>query len=161
MNHSTTISTSTKEHARNVGLASKSFHKSILLVAIAIIAAAALLSVPDAGQVSLPMELGTLPVLCPVKLLTSVNCAGCGLTRSFVCIAHGEWNRAWHFHPAGFVIFLSVASQIPYRVFLLRCLRRRQIAPRWLLRMSYVSIFICGIALVATWFSGILEQLVL
>lgn len=40
-------------------------------------------------------------ILCPVRTLTGVPCAGCGLTRSVIRAARGEWVAALRLHPLG------------------------------------------------------------
>ena len=53
-----------------------------------------------------------------------IPCPGCGLTRSFISLAHGHWSEAWRYNPAGPVWFLLVAMQLPYRFVQWRRLRR-------------------------------------
>ncbi len=46
-----------------------------------------------------------LPSFCPFFLLTGLPCPGCGLTRAFVCLGHGRWGEAWHWHPLGLPLY--------------------------------------------------------
>ncbi|MCA9213933.1 MAG: DUF2752 domain-containing protein [Planctomycetales bacterium] len=57
----------------------------------------------------------TLPELCFTKRITGMSCPGCGMTRSFISMAHGNGRAAWAFHPAGPIWFVVFAAQIPYR----------------------------------------------
>ena len=51
--------------------------------------------------------------LCYFKRWTDLPCPGCGLTRCFVCIAHGRFADAVHYHPFGPLVFLiAVASAL-------------------------------------------------
>lgn len=43
------------------------------------------------------------PVVCPFRLLTGLPCPGCGLTRSWVYLAHGQWRDSFVAHPFGVV----------------------------------------------------------
>ncbi len=91
------------------------FHLSMFGICLAILIAACVLQVDsNAMSVRLP-GLGRLPETCYLRSNTGVPCPGCGLTRSFISIAHGEIVRAWQFNPAGPFLFLIVACQIPYR----------------------------------------------
>jgi hypothetical protein len=47
-----------------------------------------------------------LPGVCVFHALTGIDCPGCGMTRAFVCLAHGQWARACRFHPLGPLVFL-------------------------------------------------------
>ena len=46
-----------------------------------------------------------LGVMCPARLLLEIECPFCGLTRSFVALAHGRLGAAWAHHPAGPLLF--------------------------------------------------------
>jgi len=69
-------------------------------------AAAALLAaflIPDGG-----IEDG--PIICPFRRLTGLPCPGCGLTRAWVHLAHGQWQESFLAHPFGIVsVLLAVA----------------------------------------------------
>lgn len=41
------------------------------------------------------------PVLCPFRLLTGLPCPACGLTRSWVYLAHGQVGESFAAHPLG------------------------------------------------------------
>jgi hypothetical protein len=41
--------------------------------------------------------------ICWFYNLSHIPCPGCGLTRAFLFISHGEWSRAWNLNPFGFV----------------------------------------------------------
>ncbi|MBI1904560.1 MAG: DUF2752 domain-containing protein [Planctomycetia bacterium] len=56
-----------------------------------------------------------LPDLCHVRRFLGINCPGCGLTRCFLCLARGDLAAAWHFNAAGFLWFVAVLFQLPYR----------------------------------------------
>ncbi len=46
-----------------------------------------------------------LPTVCPFYHLTGLPCPGCGLTRAFVCLGHGQIAQSLHWHPLGFVFY--------------------------------------------------------
>ena len=87
----------------------------LLAVAVAVLAASALLSVRGSTQVVLPLVHWSLPGTCSFRQMFGVGCPGCGLTRCFISVAHGELAAAWRFSPLGLVVFGLVAAQLPYR----------------------------------------------
>jgi len=46
-------------------------------------------------------------VLCPFRALTGYPCPGCGMTRAFSALAHGEPVRAVIYNPLSPVLFLA------------------------------------------------------
>jgi accessory gene regulator protein AgrB len=53
-----------------------------------------------------PFEKGTLDI-CVFKNLTNLPCPGCGLTRSFVYLAHGDITDSIRMNPFGIILFLA------------------------------------------------------
>ncbi len=54
-----------------------------------------------------------IPLLsCPIRYLTGIPCPTCGMTRSFLAIARGDWQQAITEHLFGPILFLmfSVAA---------------------------------------------------
>lgn len=49
------------------------------------------------------LSIGGLPSwsACPLKKLSGWDCPGCGLTRSFLSMARGDWSGAFQFNAAG------------------------------------------------------------
>ena len=70
----------------------------------------AVLSAVLAASVVLPLpggdgRIGHVPAFCPFYRLTGLPCPGCGLTRAFVCLGHGRWAEALHWHPVGWLVY--------------------------------------------------------
>ena len=45
---------------------------------------------------------GVLTILgigCPIKYLTGISCAGCGMTRAWRCVLKLDFARAFSYHP--------------------------------------------------------------
>jgi hypothetical protein len=57
-------------------------------------------------------QLTYLPQLCTFKATTGHPCPGCGLTRSFVCLGHGDLSESVRFHPLGPMLFLGVVCAL-------------------------------------------------
>jgi hypothetical protein len=80
------------------------FSRTAALGALALILLAAALPSHGAG----------VPI-CLFRYLTGLPCPGCGLTRSFSCILHGEFERGYEYHPFGYFLlplFLLAASTL-------------------------------------------------
>jgi hypothetical protein len=110
----------------------------------------AMLSVRDRSQVVLPLLQFPVPELCTMRRLAGIDCPGCGLTRCFISLAHGDLAAAWSYNPAGLWLFLIMAFQIPFRSYQLWRLNRGQpeIVLPWALQITFG---ILAIGLIAQW----------
>jgi Protein of unknown function (DUF2752) len=120
----------------------------MLVVCLVVVAAAFLLQVRSDDRVA-PRMFSNLPLppTCMSQQIFGIKCPGCGLTRSFVDLAHGDWACAWTHHRLGWLLALAVLLQIPYRIV---ALRHQEMMPLgfWLPRaFGYVLIA----ALVGNW----------
>jgi hypothetical protein len=52
------------------------------------------------------------PVLCPFRLVTGLPCPGCGLTRSWVYLLHGQVGDAMAANPFGIVALLLAVGLV-------------------------------------------------
>jgi hypothetical protein len=75
------------------------------MVCIGALALSALLPVPGADARILHM-----PSICPFYRLTGLPCPACGLTRAFVCMAHGQFAEAWRYHALGPLLFVCFVA---------------------------------------------------
>jgi hypothetical protein len=66
----------------------------------------------------LPGGARALPPLCPLKAWSGMECPGCGLTRSFVALAHGELGQSLAQHRLGWALFLACAYHVFYRAWM-------------------------------------------
>jgi hypothetical protein len=54
-----------------------------------------------------------LPETCMTYSRFGIDCPGCGLTRTFVHLAHGQFGDAWQLSPVGCFVFAFACMQIP------------------------------------------------
>ena len=95
-------------------------HREVLGVALAVVVLSCMLEVHSDQRVALRfLPDYPLPETCMSRRLFRIECPGCGLTRSFVYLAHGEWVACWHAHRVGWLLALTVVFQVPYRIFAL------------------------------------------
>ncbi len=133
-------------------------HWEVLVLSTLVILASAILDNRADGRVA-PIGLSRwpLPPLCWSKELLGVSCPGCGLTRSFVHIAHGRFATAFLTHRLGPLLFAIVLLQIPYRAAALRHTSPRH-SPLWTTLPHFTSLALI-VLLIANWLLGILLAL--
>nr|MBK9652733.1 DUF2752 domain-containing protein [Bacteroidota bacterium] len=51
-------------------------------------------------------------IICPFRLLSIVDCPGCGISRSMSSILHGNFVQSWHYHPLGLFALIVLLSRI-------------------------------------------------
>lgn len=111
--------------------------RTVLSLCAGTLALSLLLTVAPGGD---GIQLFGLPVpgrSCASKFLTGLDCPGCGLTRSFLSLAHRRWEEAWHFNRAGGLLFAAMLFQFPYRG--LRLLRRTPYSRRFTRAMGVAT----------------------
>jgi hypothetical protein len=52
--------------------------------------------------------------LCLMRRFTGVPCPGCGLSRAFCAISHGELGAAWTFNPFGFAFYALALALVAW-----------------------------------------------
>lgn len=50
------------------------------------------------------------PAFCPLRRYADLPCPGCGGTRAFSCMGHGEWAMAFEHHPFAAILWLATAT---------------------------------------------------
>jgi len=92
-------------------------HWEMLAVASFVVVMSLVLQVRHDGHVA-PGGLAwlRLPPLCLSRSMFGVQCPGCGLTRSFIHLAHGDWRQSIATHRVGWLLALAVLAQFPYRI---------------------------------------------
>jgi hypothetical protein len=125
-------------------------HWIFLVLSLAAIGASFFLGVSNQSKVTLPGFSSPVPSLCMFRNVTGLECPGCGLSRAFVCIAHGDLVRAWRYNPASWLVFLFVAAQIPYRTVQLWRIHRGRGELRWP-PLTNTIVLVLAIALFAQW----------
>jgi hypothetical protein len=100
-------------------------HWEVLFFSVGALVAAPLLKVlPDEQVALLAAPSVVLPPTCMSREWFGVSCPGCGLTRSFIHIAHGDWTESLRVHRLGWLLMVVAALQVPYRTHLLLGSRR-------------------------------------
>ncbi len=111
-------------------------HKEMLVISAAVVVLSIVLQVqPDGERVALrnvPQAL--VPPTCMARAWFDIPCPACGLTRSFIYLAHGDPLASWQSHRLGWLFAAAVLVQLPYRLHELCRPRRRVWLPifsRW------------------------------
>lgn len=132
------------------------FHWALLLLCAVVVTLAATMSVHQAKQVFLPGTTIPVPELCYFRRGIGLDCPGCGLTRSFISLAHGQFLLACRYNVAGVLFFPVVAFQIPYRA--AQLLRTYRGLPTWDLTAIAPSLFTgLFIVMLVQWVAKILS----
>ncbi len=98
---------------------SRRSHAEYLVLYIVVLVLSFVLENAD-SRVLFPLPGGAraLPPLCPLKAWSGLDCPGCGLTRSFVALAHGELGQSIGYHRLGWALFFAVVYHVFYRAWM-------------------------------------------
>src|SRR5215471_1193133 len=92
-------------------------HREMLLIALVVVVLSFAFQVRSDDKVVVTGLAGyPLPPACVSRQVYGFKCPGCGLTRSFVHLAHGEWSASWQSHRLGWLLMAAVLLQFPYRI---------------------------------------------
>ena len=127
-------------------------HRAVLALSLAVLMLAfALVEVPG-GRVAVRGLIGyPLPPSCASRSLLGIRCPGCGLTRSFIHLAEGDWRASWRCHRLGGLLAAVVIFQIPYRLLAMRRPGRALIAARWQVVLGAALVAL----LIANWLADV------
>lgn len=77
-------------------------------------------------------------IFCPVRHWTGVICPSCGMTRSFMAIARGDWRIAIDYHLFGPLLFIGFGVAIVHSIWELSIDRHLQVFYiQWLKRSNF------------------------
>jgi hypothetical protein len=96
--------------------------------------------------VFLPGFRSAMPETCTSRRIFGIECPGCGMTRAFISISHGQFSRAWQFNRASFVVYFFVAVQIPWHSIQIWRLKRNRRPIQW----PYVYLLPIAVVVVMT-----------
>jgi uncharacterized protein DUF2752 len=136
------------------------FHAIWLVLPALAIGLSLVLEIRDSRQVIVPVLAQPLPELCSFRRVLGIDCAGCGLTRSFISIGHLRLADAWSYHPAGPVLYALALFQLPYRSVQLWRLSRGQRELR-LGQSANGVIFALAVLLLVVWIVRIWGRILL
>jgi hypothetical protein len=128
-------------------------HREMLVVATVVVVLSFMLQIVVGEQVAfrwLPQH--PLPPSCFFRSLFDASCPGCGLTRSFILLAQGDFAASFRMHHLGWLMALVVLLQFPYRLASLWWKYRHILNPRVARFISHALIFL----LLANWCVGLM-----
>ena len=104
--------------------------------------AMAFVMAPSAGGGGVSLDgSARLEGLCWLHRLLGVDCPFCGMSRSFVALAHGHLGAALSFHPAGPLLFVAMLLAVAaILVAALRGARPLSLRPSFLQAMNSVAL---------------------
>ena len=131
----------------------RSRHRILLALAAIVAALAWSLEVrPDERVAFRGFSRWPLPQSCYSRALFGVPCPGCGLTRSFVFLARGDWPAAWREHRLGWLLAGLVVLQFPYRLWALAAGKEARLSPKVVTALAVAL----TILMFANWAAGLI-----
>lgn len=95
----------------------RTYHLTLFAIALAATVLPFFLAIDAGGRVAAGAH--ELPGFCLAHDVLHTPCPGCGLTRGFVRLAHGDWDGASRMNRIALAMFLVLALQVPWRLWVL------------------------------------------
>jgi hypothetical protein len=121
-----------------------------LILSSGAIALSMLMQIRNSQQVTVPFTQVPLPELCSFRRMTGMDCAGCGMTRCFISVGHGDLAGAWNYNPAGILLYGIVLFQVPFRAWQLWRIRRG-LPELHLTHYGYSGMVLFAVLMVTQW----------
>jgi hypothetical protein len=132
----------------------------IIALCVIVLSLSFILSLSDGETVALDAD-GSypLPPICLFRATTGLSCPSCGLTRSFIALAHLDPETAWHQHRLGPLLFAFVLLQLPYRILRLTWPRFYGLSEKRDLSYNLGALLVFVALLIINWFIYLAETL--
>ncbi len=152
MSQPATTKSATEPPARDPVVLRRGHHRNMLIVCSLVIVLALTLETRSDQRVEFAWLRGVpMPETCASRSLFDIECPGCGLTRSFIAIAHLDFSKGFRLNRTGWLLAVGLLIQFPYRFYMLHHIRTRGLpepGARWLkLAFSWTLIA----ALIGNW----------
>lgn len=124
----------------------------------AVAVAAMLHPVAPGAEMHLSIDGVALPEVCAFRATTGIPCPGCGLTRSWVAMLHGDLAGSLGFHPLGWLVLLYALAQAARHGAWLALARFRRAIERagWFLDRGVIAL---GVLLLVAWIPTLVRGL--
>lgn len=127
-------------------------HKMFLAISLLMIVTPFFLSCSTETEARVFVGSRPLPGICIAKML-GASCPGCGMTRSFVYLTHGEVRESLKLHRIGALLYLYLVIQVGLRWYLLK--RPEAAKETWAINLQHWSATAIILLLIANWFFGL------
>ena len=128
----------------------RKFHLVWLCLAGSVVLLSMVMQIRNSQEVNVPFTQIPLPELCSFRRMTGMDCAGCGMTRCFISLGHGDLPAAWKYNPAGILLYAIVLFQVPFRGWQLWRIRRG-LPEIHLGQFAYGVMIVFAVLMVAQW----------
>lgn len=125
-----------------------------LLVACSLMVLLPFLFTYNPGANEVKVSRFSLPALCASRAYFNADCPGCGLTRSFISLAHGNLEAALKLHRLAPALYLFFLLQIAFRIWSLR--GPQSVAYERAGRINHYVGWVLILALLGNWLIGVL-----
>lgn len=104
---------------------------------------------PGAGAENLYIFGLQIPPTCLYKLMNGFPCPGCGLTRCFVSISHGNFANAFAYHKVGILLYFVILFDIFLRLYLIK--KGKECFTKTIKLLVWLPGFLCMITIGINW----------